>query len=310
MKTNKEELLKEYGTCGNAAEAARNTGTSTRTAQRWIKEFYDSKKNVVMEKSPDPVSIGNPQQNIKLKNGVVVVFSDAHIIPRAPRSTAAEALLKVLKRIKPTLVINGGDLFDFASVSKHEVSGWNERFTVKEEIDVGVEYLKDVTKATPSSRFIGLQGNHDCRFNKFLANHVPQFKGIVGFNIMDHFPTGWSYAISIMLNDNTVFVHNHHGGVHAAYNNAMKGGVSVITGHTHILEVKPITDYSGDRFGVQTGTLATIQGNPLFAYTNGTPLNWQAGFVVLTYVDGKLLYPEICHVARNGKAYFRGKEVV
>lgn len=252
--------------------------------------------------------VSNVQLNLDIDNGTVVVFSDAHILPHQEWSIAAQALLEVIAEINPTAIIDGGDSFDFASISKHDVLGWNPQFTVAEELVAANEFLDAVRDASKKSRYIMLESNHDVRFNKFLAKHCPQFRGLKGFNFADQVPN-WEHVFSIMINDDIIFLHQYNNGVHAAYNNAMKGGISVITGHTHILEVKPFSDYRGTRFGVQTGTLATIKNNPLFNYTGNTPLNWQSGFVVLTIKDGELQYPEICSVNKQGKAFFRGKVI-
>lgn len=37
--------------------------------------------------------------------------------------------------------------------------------------------------------------------------------------------------------------------------------------------------------------------------------DWRAGFVVLTYKDGRLLWPDVCHVVAPGVVEFRGTEI-
>jgi len=276
--------------------------------QRWAKKWREEQINIppIQPKVDQVMSIQRPQLNLDLQNGTVVVFSDAHVIP-GQESLAALALLKVLKIVNPAIVINGGDIFDFASISKHDKLGWADQFTVKDELEAGLELLTNVSKITPGAKHIAIEGNHCSRFNKFLSKHIPQFKGVAGLNLTDHLPKDWQYVMSVIINNNTIFLHAYHGGVHCAYNNVIKSGLSIVTGHVHTLDIKPFTDYRGTRYGISTGTLATIQDNPLFAYTNGTPLNWQAGFVVLTYINGQLQYPEVCSINSENKAIFRGQ---
>lgn len=271
-----------------------------RTVRSWLSQPKQVEEHPVLQ------AVGTPIGNISLQNGTVIVFGDSHLVP-GQESAAAKALKILTKEIKPNIEINIGDIYDFASISKHPQIGWNPQLTVKDELQAGYDFMNELINLSPQTRFFMLEGNHDTRFNKFLANHIPQFKGVPGFDLRDHLPKGWAYTMSIMINNNTVFLHAHHCGVHAAYNNTLKGGLSVVTGHTHILEAKPFVDFRGARYGVQTGTLATIQGNPLFAYTLGSPLNWMAGFVVLTYIDSVLQYPEICSINSAGQAIFRGK---
>jgi len=103
--------------------------------------------------------------------------------------------------------------------------------------------------------------------------------------------------------------HRFNGGIHAAYQNTLKAGTNIVTGHTHYLEVKPWGDYRGRRYGVQTGTLAEPD-SPAFSYCEDAPTAWCSGFAVLTYDKyGNLLPPELLEVI-DGVAVFRGKAVV
>lgn len=112
---------------------------------------------------------------------------------------------------------------------------------------------------------------------------------------------------SVLINPDThpvMVKHRYANGVHAAYNNAMKGGLSIVTGHTHALEVKPYGDYRGRRYGVQGGCLLDIDA-PQTEYAENAPSQMCPGFVVLTFQDGELMPPELCSVI-NGRAIFRG----
>jgi hypothetical protein len=129
--------------------------------------------------------------------------------------------------------------------------------------------------------------------------------------LSDHFP-GWDFAWSTLINSSSehpvMVKHRNAGGVHAGYNNAMKGGVTMVTGHTHRLEAKPWGNYRLSRYyGIQSGTLADLQG-PQFEYMENGPTDACSGFVILTFRDGLLTPPELCEVV-NGRAWFRGEVV-
>ena len=309
--SSKEEALALYAELGNSFRVAERTGISDSTIRYWvaIEKRKGGLKEVAHEREEQVTASHLPQKEITLLNGTVVIFSDAHVIPGAGHSVAAKALLKVLDLVHPDIVIDGGDSFDFASISKHEKLGWANQYSVKEELEAGLELLRDVSSASKGAAHYMLESNHVTRYNKFLTKHCPQFRGVKGFNFQDQLPKGWEYQLSLLINKNTIFLHGWHGGVHCSYQNVAKAGISIVTGHIHSLDVKPYVDYNGARYGISTGTLAEIQDNPLFGYTGGTPLNWMSGFVVLNYAEGILLYPELCHIAKNGKAYFRGKEM-
>jgi hypothetical protein len=46
-------------------------------------------------------------------------------------------------------------------------------------------------------------------------------------------------------------------------------------------------------------------------YLEANPTNWRSGFVVLTFRDGRLLWPEVVHVIDEdaGRVEFRGQIV-
>jgi hypothetical protein len=125
-------------------------------------------------------------------------------------------------------------------------------------------------------------------------------------NLIDHFPR-WKFSMSLMVNGSCMIKHRYHNGVHAIYNNTLKSGTSIVTGHLHSLKVTPWTDYTGTRYGVDTGSLADVNGQQ-FSYAEDNPKNHRSGFAVLTFYDGKLLPPELCEVLdeEQGIIYFRG----
>ena len=125
-------------------------------------------------------------------------------------------------------------------------------------------------------------------------------------DLYDFFP-GWHTCYAIDVNGTTVIKHRWHNGIHSTYNNALKSGVNFCTGHLHRLQVTAWGDYTGRRYGVDTGTLAEIDG-PQFMYLEHNPVPWASGFAVLTFRNGVLLPPELCEVV-NGEAFFRSCKI-
>jgi hypothetical protein len=245
--------------------------------------------------------------DMTVAGGTMVVFSDAHYWPGEP-STAHQAMLKVIKKIKPLVVIANGDIFDGATTSRHEPLGWQNLPTLKQEVDAVQLRMKEIEKAAgKDARLHRTIGNHDLRYERRLATQVPEFKGMPGVTLDDHLPN-WTTSWSVMVNDHTMVKHRYHNGVHAAYNNTLKSGTSIVTGHLHRLLVTRWADYTGVRYGVDTGTLAETDGEQ-FDYAEDNPRPWGSGFAVLTFDDdGVLLPPELCEVI-DGAAYFRGSIV-
>lgn len=238
----------------------------------------------------------------------IVVFSDAHWWPNQEKTTAHKALLEIIKDVRPSIVVANGDLFDGARVSRHARLGWEKLPTVKEEMDICDDHLHEIRLIADPRRckFFWNVGNHDQRFDRMLAQNAAEYEGVLS-RLEDRF-NDWEFAWSLNVNDNLMVKHRWHNGIHAGYNNTLKSGRSIVTGHLHRLLVTPWGDYNGRRWGVDTGTLSDPH-LPQFEYGENNSTPHTPGFAVLTIKDGVLLPPELCEVI-NGRAYFRGQEVV
>lgn len=241
--------------------------------------------------------------------GTVIIGSDMHAWP-GERSAAFGAMVELIKELKPSMVIMNGDVFDGSRISRHPPGGYAELPTVADELDAVKERLAEIEAVAPAECPLVLPaGNHDSRFTARLAMNAPEYIGVQGFDLADHL-SAWQFCWSIWLNGNTVVKHRWHQGIHGAYQNALKGGKTIVTGHTHRLQAVQWADYNGLRWGIECGTLSDYgPDNDKFSYGEDAPHNWSQGFVVLTFDhNGMLLEPEFCRVL-NGTAYFRGSSV-
>jgi hypothetical protein len=251
-------------------------------------------------------STHNPSRlQFDISDGQVLVGSDAHVWPN-DRTTGQTAFAQFAKTIQPDIIILNGDVLDGATISRHASIGWEGKPSLASELEAVTEYLAEIEKAAPNAKRVWTLGNHDARFETRLANEVPEYAGIQGVHLKDHFPR-WHPCWSAWINDDVVIKHRFKGGIHAAHNNTLWSGKSILTGHLHSLKVTPFTDYNGTRYGVDTGTLARPEGNQFLDYTEDNPKNWRSGFVILTFRDSALLWPEIVHVIAEGEVEFRGE---
>ena len=143
------------------------------------------------------------------------------------------------------------------------------------------------------------------RYEARLAANVPEFSGVSGFHLKDRF-TLWHPCWSCWINDDVIVKHTFRAGIHGGYNSTLHSGKTTVTGHTHQLDIRTYADYNGVRYGIQTGTLSEPYG-PQFDYTQDNPRSHRSGFVVLSFVDGRLTWPEVVHVVSEGVVEFRGK---
>lgn len=244
--------------------------------------------------------------HLEVKDGMVIVFSDAHYWPGIV-STAHRALLELIDQFKPTAVICNGDAFDGGGISRFPRIGWDDKPTVKQEIETVTERLTEIEDLC-KGKLVWTLGNHDARYETFLAARAPEFEGVRGFTLKEQFPR-WTPAWSCWINQmETVVKHRWKGGIHATHNNTVNSGVNFVTGHLHSLKVTPFSDYRGTRYGVDTGTLADPNGPQFLDYSEDSPKNHRSGFAVLTFYKGELLMPELCQIKDEdaGEVVFRG----
>lgn len=248
-------------------------------------------------------------QNIEIVNGYLIFFSDAHLVP-GEKSTAHRALERMIKELQPRALIDGGDLLDFSTISRHHRIGWDDQSKVSTEIEWASDCLNELknlgSKAMITKKTMG---NHDQRFSGFFSNRTPEVEGVKGTAISDHFP-GWGISWSIMVNDNEVcLTHRWKTSQYAPALNTLWSGTSYVTGHLHRQAIFPVTDLRGDRWGVDAGTLADIW-SPTFRYLEGKPRNWRSGFAVLRFVNRKLRIPELLRVIdeKRGLVEWRGQD--
>jgi molybdopterin synthase catalytic subunit len=121
QKISDAEFLELWEAHRSVAKIAKITGMAERALHE-RRRSIEGRHGVqlIAQKNDVTKALGNI--NLGLENGTVIVFSDAHF--NGKRTTAFKALLWLIDELKPKVVINNGDAFDGASISRHPVSGW------------------------------------------------------------------------------------------------------------------------------------------------------------------------------------------
>lgn len=247
---------------------------------------------------------------LKITDGVVLVSGDQHFWPgHVP--VMHKALLKLAKQMKPYAIVWNGDAFDGAGISRWPDIGWESKPTVQQELEAVQSRADEVLKASPNSVRVWCAGNHDLRFESRLAAVASQYANVKGLHLKDHIPQflpAWFVTVNDGEPSHTEIRHREKGGVHASYNNTLTSGVTIVTGHDHIADVKAYDDRRGRRYGVRHGMGADSARGPQFVnYLEGRKPSWQSGLAVLTYRAGRLLQPELALRVDDETFEFRGE---
>lgn len=312
-----DQFVDLWNTFGSATKLAQHLGVNVRgvnTRRRSI----EGRRRIVLPTVDDRRPSYNhviPRDHeagavatLRIDDGTILVGSDAHIWP-GPLTTMQRAFLHFARKLRPTVVVANGDFFDGARVSRFPSIGWESRPSIRQELEAVADYMGELKKMAPGARRFWPLGNHDARFESRIANTMPEVEGIKGMHLKDHIP-GWTPCWRLDVNDDIVIRHREHGGEHADWNNVVKGGKTIVTGHDHRTGVVPYRNYRGLHWGVRCGFLGDSPTDPQFVhYLEAREPNWHPAFVVLTFVGGRLLWPELVTRHDDDAVEFRGAVV-
>ena len=251
---------------------------------------------------------------LPIRDGCIFIISDQHYYPGERPSKAHRASLTLARKLKPYAIINNGDSIDGASISRWPVSSFLElggRPTVASELVEVSRRLKEF-EALPFVEYCTWNlGNHDGRFETKLAEKVPEFAGVDGFSLHERYP-GWipawrtDFCSEPGAPPELIIKHRFKGGMHAAQNNVLWSGTNIATGHDHMLKVYQITTSQGLRWGINCGTMAPIDSPHFLHYTEDDVKNWQQGFPIIHFRNGRMTGIELLNVTPDGRVLFRG----
>ena len=316
LKISEDEFIEIWHkTGGSAAAVAKLSGIIERQVHARRRKI-EKRRNIQLlsthPNSPDYLAGPAPEfpdwQEMEIRDGLLVAFSDSHLIPHS-KSTAHKALLKLVHELQPAGIVEMGDLLDFASISRHHRIGWDRQLNVKDEVKWAAACMEEIDGLLPKrAKKKRTRGNHDQRFAGHISNNLSSYEGLKGFTLEDHIP--WPVSWAIKVNDNELFIsHRWKGGLHGPFNNTLWTGTSHATGHQHKQQVYPLTDLRGDRWGVDVGCMSAIY-SPHFRFMEGRPRNYRSGFAVFRFVNYQLRHPMLLRVIdeKRGLVEYNGKD--
>lgn len=320
------DFISAWDACGGSpSRAAKLTGLSERNVHARRAELiakginltttgdgrYKHNQNFEIDQGRTKPIEFERRRRFKVKDGTVIFFTDPHWLPdHSP--IAHDGLERAIRKIKPVGIICGGDAADGDTISRYDPTrGHHKRFTVRDEMDCVRDHFNSLDKVIdrycPKAWRAWTLGNHDVRLSRFIATRAPELKELPYTRLEDwvpRWPLSWTVEINAETPGMTVFRHRNQAGM--LHLQAQKAGVHYVHGHLHRLNFHTTATFAGPRYSVDGGSVADPKSEG-FDYAEGGAEQVQ-GFVVLTYVNGELLMPELAFVHRE-LVYFRGESI-
>lgn len=223
-----------------------------------------------------------------------LIIPDPHAHPDHHNNRAIW-LGKLIKDLKPDLVINLGDMFDMPSLNGYE-SGkktWGRNYY--KDVEAGLDFddklwhfVRKAKKKKPTGIF--LEGNHEYRLKKAL-NLQPELEGTIGFK---DYGLNRNYSEVVEYHADTPGViqldgvHYAHyfisgvmgralGGEHPAHTIVQKLGSSATCGHSHTRDFCMRNDINGNR---RLGLVAGVYQDYEADWAGGRNALWWRGVVI------------------------------
>lgn len=203
----------------------------------------------------------------------VLFLPDAHF-PYVNKK-ALKKVYAIIKKERPTHVIQAGDLLDMYSFSRYEKDA--NHTTPQEEIELGLKMATEmwakIRKIVPRAKCVQLIGNHEDRLSKTIAKKAPELQGYVK-TIQDLYDFKGVKVLNSSKQhfelDNVIYTHGHYTklGDHMKFY-----GKSVVHGHSHRIGICYEQLANGLIWEMDTGFLADKDALPL-QYTQTQFSKW------------------------------------
>lgn len=278
-----KKIYKENKLTFNSVEHARGsirayTGAQGERMRKEIKnkDNYNRKTEFNL-----PESYALTYEPYVISQSKILIISDLHFPYQD--NAAIRAAIKYGKEKKVTCILINGDLFDFATISRHE-KDWRMR-SVSQEFEAVREFLKELRGHFPKAKIVFKEGNHCERFEKFLFTKAPEifddneFKLEVRLRLAELKIDIVKDMLPIKIGKLNV-LHGHElqggGGVNPARATFLKTIDNVLIGHCHRTSTHLEKTFSNDVIAVNsTGCLCGMY--PMFSRVN----KWNLGFAYI-----------------------------
>ena len=270
-----KKLYKDHPTVYNNVEHARASvrlyfGNSTNSKRLKDREFFREK---TYDSNPFklPESRSTPREVFKLPTSVkkVLLLSDVHF-PYQDNTALTTALLDGKKEKVDCIFING-DLLDFYSVSFHEKDP--RKMNLKDEIETGKEFFKNLRASFPKTLIYYIPGNHEIRIERYLKVKAPELLDMDEFRI-DMLLKLAEHRINFITHGTKVYF----GKLMVEHGDKMRGTGGVNPARTLFLRLKRHA-ICGHFHRSSENTSKIYDGDPIVTFSTGCLCELEPGYL-------------------------------
>lgn len=230
----------------------------------------------------------------------------------------AKLLSSLIMDLRPDVVINMGDQWDFPSLSSYDRGKKSfQGRTYRADVDTGLEFsdrlwgpIRKRKKRLPERYFF--EGNHEERIARAIQLQ-PELEGAIGFENLeldrdyDHIVRYCNGAPGIEIIDGVAYSHYFTSGVmgrpisgeHPSYYLLTKRFRSCTQGHTHILDFCERTMDDKKIFGLVAGCFTDYAAE----WAGNANQMWWRGVIIKYNVEDGMYDPEFISLRRLEKEY-------
>ncbi len=205
---------------------------------------------------------------------------------------AWKVLLKVAKSRKWSHVIQLGDFGDYYSMSRHLKSPARRAIMLHDEVAAITEAYAELMQATPGAEHIAIFGNHEFRFERYLAHNAPElFESIRLHKILGLEDAGWKWVQykKFYKLGRVIFTHNvkEKAGPYAHRHALTTAHANIVIGHTHRMAIQYEGSLEGPHVGAMLGWLGSSEAAEEYVDDLSLQIDPVLGFGIMYHWDNK-----------------------
>lgn len=229
---------------------------------------------------------------------------------------AVNMAVKVAKDTKPNYIVFGGDMIDAYIASKFGKDF--SKISVQDELDGFIdEIYKPFLKASPKSKYIYLDGNHEARLSAramdqhaFAKLRVLEYQNLLKDACDEANVPTMDYDDELLIKHRGkpiyLFKHGNKANKYSANSELELENISGMSGHIHRTDVRYKTNRTGTICWTNVGHLSDVKQQGYTKKNSNKQPNWNQGFGYLVKY-GAHMYVEPIHITDDYTCKVAGK---